>query len=113
MLRPSCAGSGGLPQSKQDSKYDSPEMESSLVCLRTRKPAWVGGRSRKDGGTAELSVSSWVTDGIMGYGKDYGFYSKSSLWVLRSWEVVCFKNTALSGEQPGSKDSSHEAIKRC
>lgn len=55
MLRPSCAGSGELPQSKQGSKYDSPEMESSLVCLRTRKPAWVGGAGRTE---AQLSCQS-------------------------------------------------------
>lgn len=61
----------------------------------------------QEGRRYSLAVSQGLghPDGLMGYGKDYGFYSKSSLWVLQSWEVVRFKNTTPSGERPGGLEA--------
>lgn len=90
MLRRSCVGGGELPQSKRD-KYDSPEMERSLECLRTRKPAWVGGGA----GRSEVELSCH-TDGLWAMVRTTDFILKAAF----GWEVVCFKNTTLRGEQP-------------
>lgn len=91
-----CWGRGATPikagQVRQSRDGEEPGVSEN-------KKTCVGGwRSRKVGGRAELSVRGWVTDGLWAMVRTMDFILKAAF----GWEVVCFKNTTLRGEQPGA-----------